>query len=242
MGKPKILLLDIETAPAIAYVWRLFDENVGLDQLITPGRIICWGAKWLGQRTVFYADERAGAKKMFTQVHALMAEADAIVTYNGDKFDLPKLDGGFVEYGLPPLPPVTSIDLIKTVRKLGQQSNKLAFIAPQLKIGNKVKHEGFPLWSACLAGDKKAWDRMRKYNAQDVRLLGPLYDALRPYIKNHPYLGGVTKQERTERTCPRCGSGKSQSRGARRTKAFLVQRIQCLGCGGWYEGTREKVI
>ena len=239
--KPKILLVDIETAPATAYVWRLFDENIGIDQLITPGRIICWGAKWHGQRPVFYADERGGAKKMFLAIHALMSEADAIVTYNGDKFDLPKLNGAFIEYGLPPLPPATSIDLLKTVRKMGAQSNKLAFIAPHLRIGDKVKTEGFRLWAECLAGSKKAWDKMKRYNAQDVRLLGPLYDILLPHIKNHPYLGGTRPEERALHNCPRCQSQKSQSRGYRRTKMFLIQRIQCLGCGGWYEGKREKV-
>lgn len=238
MQEPKVLLVDIETAPAIVYCWRLHDEHISVDQIIEPGRTICWGAKWLGHREMFYADERAGAKKMFAAIHALMSEADATISYNGDDFDLPKLNGGFVEYGLPPPPPSASIDLLKTVRKLGYQSSKLAFIAPFLKIGNKVRHEGFPLWSACLNGDKAAWERMQRYNAMDVRLLQGLYQVLRPYIRNHPYLGTIEPQAGPD--CPACQSRHSQSRGYRRTKAFLVQRIQCLDCGSWFDGTKKK--
>ncbi len=29
----KILVLDIETAPIVAHVWGLFDQNIGLNQI-----------------------------------------------------------------------------------------------------------------------------------------------------------------------------------------------------------------
>ena len=233
---PKILFLDIETAPATAYVWRLFDENIGLDQIIKPGRTICWAAKWSGQAAMHYADERSGIPEMFAQIHALMSEADAICTYNGDKFDLPKLHLSFVEMGLPPPPPCASIDLLKTVRKLSPQSGKLAFIGPYLGIGDKVKHEGFKLWSACLDGDEKAWARMRRYNMQDVQLLDRLYRKLRPYIKSHPYLGNGASG-----ACPACGSRNLQHRGYVRTKAFLTERLHCQGCGSWTQGVKQSI-
>ena len=57
MPKPKILLLDIETAPSIAYVWRLFDENISVDQIISPTRMICWASKWYGQKDISFASE-----------------------------------------------------------------------------------------------------------------------------------------------------------------------------------------
>ena len=33
MTGPKILIVDIETAPIVAQVWGLFDQNVGLNQI-----------------------------------------------------------------------------------------------------------------------------------------------------------------------------------------------------------------
>ena len=44
----KILLLDIETAPNLAHVWGLWNQNVGITQIVTAGYTLCWSAKWLG--------------------------------------------------------------------------------------------------------------------------------------------------------------------------------------------------
>lgn len=238
MSNSKILVLDIETKPAKVYVWRMFDENVSVEQVIDPGGTICVGAKWIGHReTMFFSDWEHGHKEMLLAVHALIEEADAVVTYNGDKFDFPKLLGEFLLNGIKPPAPITSIDLIKTVRKFGFDMNRLAFIGPLLEIGAKVKHEGFTLWKQVLAGDERAFKRMKKYCIQDVKLTESLYARIKPFIRNHPHLGNRTKAQ----ACGACGSSKVHSRGYRRTKHFLVQRLQCQDCGSWHEGTRKKV-
>lgn len=239
MNKPKILVVDIETCPGLAWIWNMRDDYITLDRLVDPGRIICWSAKWIGKKEMYYADERSGTLPMLEQIHALLSEADAVVTYNGDKFDLAKLNGEFIKYNIPPVPPVASIDLYKTVKTLGLMSGKLEFVALYYEIGSKIKHEGMPLWIKCMEWEDKAWKRMTRYNKMDVKLTDRAYRLFRPYIKNHPYLGDKVKH--TEYECPRCQSDKYQLRGFRRTKGFMIQRVQCLACGGWYDGTRKKV-
>lgn len=232
----KLLILDIETRPAVAYVWRTFKENIGYEQVLDPGGIICFAAKWAGEKEVFfYSDWTDGHEAMLRAAYALINEADAVVTYNGDKFDLPKLQGEFLLEGLAPPAPVTSIDVVKHVRKLGFLMNRLAFIGPLLRVGDKVKHEGFELWAKVIDGDDKARRKMQKYNIGDVVLLERLYNKIKPFIKNHPHLG----KERHD--CGACGSNKTQSRGYRRTKYFRIQRIQCTSCGAWQDGKREKI-
>ena len=44
--KMKILLLDIETAPNIVHSWGLWQQNIGLPQIVKSGYTICWSAKW----------------------------------------------------------------------------------------------------------------------------------------------------------------------------------------------------
>ncbi len=231
--KPKILLLDIETAPATAYVWKLFDENVGLEQLIAPSRILCWAAKWY-RGEWHAADERGNRLAMLKLLHALLSEADAVVTYNGDRFDIPKVNGEFVSAGLNPVPPIPSIDLYRTVKKLGYQSNKLMFVAKHLGIGEKISTEGFKLWADVLTGSGKAWAKMLRYNRRDVALMERLYTKLRPYIKTHPMLHAHSAG------CPVCGAFKVQRRGNRRTRAFTIERLHCRGCGSWFDGRRCK--
>lgn len=234
----KILILDIETKPAQAYVWRAFGEqNIGVEQIIDAGGIICVGYKWLGSRECHLVSEWADGKaNMLRTIHEVMSEADAVVTYNGDKFDLPKLQGEFLLAGLGPTPPLTSIDVVKAVRKFGFFVNRLAFIGPFLGVGAKIKHEGFDLWVKVMAGDQRAQGRMSRYCKQDVNLLEKLYVKVRPFIRNHPHMGDDKGHQ-----CGACGSNKTHSRGYRRTKAFRIQRLQCQSCGAWQDGKREKV-
>lgn len=231
---PKILLLDIETSPALGYFWRCYDENIGVDQIVEPSRTICWGAKWLGESGVMYADERKGKRRMFLAIHALLSECDAAVSFNGDHFDLPKLNGEFVLHRIPPVPPITSIDLYKTVKSLGYMSGKLAFVAPYLKVGEKIKHEGFPLWRGCMEGDSACWSRMKTYNKGDVTLLDPFYRRLRPYMRQHPRL--------YETGCPVCGSEKKKGQTKfRKTSTYRFPIDQCASCDHWYQGKRQSL-
>lgn len=232
----KLLFLDLEWKPATAYVWRMWDENISPDQLIDEGGMLCFCAHWGDEKEyLFYSEWEHGRQGMAEAALALLLEADAVVTYNGDKYDLPKITGEIVLAGLSPPPVVTSIDLIKAVKKFGFVMNRLAYIGPLLGAGKKVKHEGFSLWKDVMAGDEKAQKKMKRYCIQDVRLLVKLYKRVLPFIRNHPFLG-VEKHE-----CGACGSKQTQKRGFRRTKHYIIQRLQCQECGSWSEGTRKKV-
>lgn len=233
----KVLVLDIEWKPTKAYVWKAWDENITPEKIIEHGGLLCVGVKWLGDKYArVFSDWNDGHLEMLIAVHEMMSYADAIVTYNGDKYDLPKLQGEFVLNGLGPTPPATSIDVLKAVKKFGFFMNRLAFVGPLLGLGSKVEHEGFSLWSKVDQGDEKAQEKMSEYCAQDVNLLEKLYLRVRPFIKNHPHMGKVGKSE-----CPACGSHNVQSRGTRRTRAYKIQRLHCQDCGHWGDGTRKKV-
>lgn len=229
-------MIDIETAPALAYVWKAWDENISPDQIVENSRTICFCAHWLGSKHyLFFSEWEHGHQVMIEQAHALLSEADAVITFNGERFDLPKLRGEFILAGLEPPPPLTSIDLLKVVKKFGLIMNRLAFVGPLLSVGKKMKHEGFLLWRSVLEGDIKAQRRMEKYCIQDVIVTRKLYERIQPYISDHPHLGD------NGGACGACGSTHTQMRGFRRTKYFKVQRLQCQDCGAWSTGARQKI-
>lgn len=229
---PRILHLDVETRPTLAYVWRSRKENINPEQVKEAEGIICWSAKWHGQKAMkfgAYWDDPKFLKKLWD----LLVKADAVVTYNGDGFDLPKIRGMLLRHRLPPLPPVTSIDLYRTTRKMGFFSARLAYICWLLGIGAKVKHHGFKLWSEVLDGKESSRRLMKRYNKQDVKLLEEAYNIIKPHIIKHPRLFGKS-------ACGTCGSTHLQSRGHRHTLAFSIERLQCQTCGKWEDGKRTK--
>lgn len=227
---PKVLFIDIETTPNLAHVWGLWDQNVGLNQLIEATEMLCFAAKWQGSSKVhFHRTGNAEQREAMVQAaHDLLDAADVIVHYNGKSFDVPHLNREFLLAGLNPPAPYQQVDLLHTVkRRFRFPSNKLAYVSEALNLGGKVKHEGHELWVKCMAGNREAWATMRRYNIQDIELLEDVYDALYAWIPNHPtvtlFQGGDG--------CPGCGGSNLQRRGYAYTKVSSYQRFQCLDCG-----------
>jgi len=240
--KLKILTFDIETGPNIAYVWRLFKENIPLERFIEAGETLSISSKWYDKPDVeFLSNFHNGHEDMIYQAWDLLDEADIVVHYNGDRFDIPRLNTEFAKLGLAPPSPYKSIDLYKVVRsRFALASNKLAYALTFFGIGAKVKHSGFDLWTRCLAGDADAWEEMRIYNVGDVIGTEDLYTYIRSWIKNHPIVSPIAEGEVD--VCTRCGSDNLTITSKNdRTPTFEYGTVVCLECGGWMrekQGTR----
>lgn len=237
----KILLLDIETAPNTAYVWGLFKENIPLQRLVDSGYVMCWAAKWLGENDMeFSSVQMETPRKMLRRIHNLLSEADAVIHYNGARFDIPTLNKEFLLHGMTPPASYRNIDLLQTVRKQFRfVSNKLDYVAQALGVGKKVKHAGFELWIQCMAKDPEAWKQMEEYNRGDVTILEGVYHKLLPWIKNHPNHGVVDGRGGV---CPNCGSDHIQFRGYAHTKSGKYRRFQCNECGTWSRTRKSEAV
>lgn len=229
---PKILLLDIETAPHKVYTWGLWDQNVALNQIEEPGYTLCWAAKWYGEDEIMFASIRKdGREKMLRRIYRLMEAANIIIHYNGTKFDIPTLNQEFMAASTHPPTPSIQIDLLRTVRqRFRLPSNKLDYVARHLDIDGKHEHKGMELWRGCMDGDTESWKTMRAYNEQDVRLLEKVYQALLPWISNHP--AHSLFNESLAKMCPNCGGTDIKKNGFYYTKTQRYQQYRCKQCGG----------
>lgn len=236
----KLLAIDLETSPAEVYAWGLWDQNIGLNQIKTHTRMLCFAAKWLGERgpTMFWSEHHNTRAEMIQAAWDLLDEADVLVHWNGTSFDTKHLNREFLQAGLTPPSPFHQIDLCGVVkRQFRFMSNKLQNVSTVLDIEGKVATGGFDLWLGCMAGDDKAWSRMRKYNKRDVTLLEDLYVELQPWIPNHPN----HRLHDPAAGCPRCGAPEAQleSRGYRYTAVSKFRRFVCRACGGWSSRTTK---
>lgn len=236
---PKILVLDIETAPITSYTWGLYDQNIGLNQIKNDWYILAWAAKWYGESAskTAYMDNRNSSEPdndslLVMGLAALIEQADILITQNGDKFDIKKINARAAIHGLPPIKVCKSTDTLKESRKVFSfTSHKLEYMTEKLnKKYKKLKHEkypGFELWKAILEGDKQAWVEMKKYCIHDVLATEELYKNIQGWIKTQNL---STYFDEAKVRC-RCGSSNIYKKGFVYTEVGKFQGYKCLDCG-----------
>lgn len=229
------------------WTFSLFKPFIAINQIIEPTRVISWAAKWYDEdRVMFRSEYHDGQDKMLREMHSLLNEADIVIHFNGESFDIPHLRREFKQAGLPPFSPFQTIDLYKQLKKsMYFPSYKLDHIAQSLGVGAKVSHSGFQLWIDCLtespADDpgrqKRAWALMRKYNKGDVVVTEDLYTETRAYLPKHPNLGLYSDDTETDE-CSVCGSTNFKPDGYAYTSVGKYPKFQCRDCGKYGRSKR----
>jgi hypothetical protein len=202
---PKVLIIDIETRSLTVKTFGLKDQNMGLDQVLDDGGILCWSAKWLGSDEVFFEEtkgNKAKEKIILKKLKKLINEADIILGQNSKKFDVPIIMGLFLYYDM--IDDVKEFEQIDTLRmstsKYKFLSHKLQYMSNKLCEIKKQTHAKFPgmsLWIEYEAKNPLAFIEMKKYNMADVQATEELFlklskgcktklvtDALRSYFAN----------------------------------------------------------
>jgi len=243
---PKILFLDIETAPNLSYVWGQYEQNVIAHE--REWYLLCVGYRWYGKKKTQcvalpdfekeYKRDPEDDSRLAQVMWELVDSADIIIGHNGDRFDLRKLNARFLAHDFPPPRSYKTIDTLKVARKYFMlNSNKLGDIGQYLNLGGKEDTGGFKTWAGCMRGEPAAWRTMIKYCKKDVDLLIDVYERLKPWMTNHPNLNVYTKQD----GCPTCGHHDLTRRGNRYTQTYAYTQFQCKRCGAYSKlRTRDK--
>lgn len=234
----KVLILDIETAPIMAYTWGIWNQNIQPNNIHTDWFCLTWAAKWLFEDKVYSG--KLTSKEATTQddgriikgIWRLLNEADIVIAHNGIKFDIPKLNSRFIINKLHPPLPYQQIDTLQTIRRqFGFTSNKLDYVNQLLNLPRKKENDGMPLWINCYKGNAKSLKEMHDYNVTDVKILEDTYLRIRAWIKPHPNMGLFILDE-TESRCPTCGSNDLQAEGKEyKTTANSYELFRCGNCG-----------
>jgi len=244
----KILFLDIETAPNVVHVWGLWKQDVSIKQVLNSSYTLCWAAKWLdSDEVLFHSVHNGSRRRMIQAVYALINEADAVVHFNGTRFDMPTLNKEFVSLGIRPPAPYRNIDLYAVCKKEFRfPSFKLDYILQELNIGEKVPHKGHRLWIECMGGrgisretSAQAWTTMQEYNIADVLLTEKLYYAVLPWIQAHPNYNAYNDDGRP--VCANCGSSRVHRKAMYYGPTFKYKRYRCYDCGKWLRGRKTQL-
>ncbi len=237
----KILLYDVESLPNVSYTWGTWQQDV---IKVKERRIVCsiaWQWYHEGKTKVMALPDFDGYDplirdnlKLIKAFKGIRAKADVVIGHNLDRFDTGMVNTDMFLRHIKPHAGQRSIDTLAICKtKFRLNSNRLGDVCGELGIGKKVPHPGFPMWEGCMAGKKKSWDQMKKYNVGDVDpLLRGLYEHLRPWMTNHPNMAIETAGLR----CPRCRSYQYKFDGTRNTQTSSYRKILCLDCRSWGRG------
>lgn len=204
-GGPRIFVYDIETAPIMAHVWKLWDNNVGLNQIQSDWFMMSFCGKWLGEDEIFYFDQRDAENTeddsyILSKLWSFLNEADFVIGQNIKRFDTKKVNARFILNGFPKPSTYRQIDTMTIAKEqFGFTSNKLEYMSKKLCPDHvKDGHKDFPgheLWVECLKGNQLAWEAMERYNRDDVLATEELYNVLSSWDSKLPnfdvYVDGV---------------------------------------------------
>lgn len=247
MSEQRILILDIETSPILAYVWGIRDQYIGVEQIHTDWHIMAWSAKWLGEKEIHYYDGRnskAGDDRpILIPLWQLLNEADIVITQNGKRFDSRKINARFMLNGMKKPKPYRHFDTYLLARNVADfTSNKLEYLTAKFckkyKKLTHAKYSGLKLWIECLKGNREAWNEMRKYNIGDVLSTEELYMMIRAWAPDSfPQAYHLTDASMKCGTCPY--KGQMIEGKIRRTNKKMYRQHSCPKCGAWQKG--EKI-
>lgn len=230
-----ILFLDIETSPLAAYIWGMWEQSLyHLEQLSQDWFMLSFAYKWIDSKNieslVLTPEEvkEENDKRLTLKLWQLLEQADVVVTHNGDKFDLRRINTRFLKYGLGPVAPYKSVDTLKIAKKyFNISSNKLEYLATFFNIPGKLSSD-FILWKECIEGNEEALAILDTYCKQDVNILEQIYFEMKPWIKEQPNLG-LLFLDQIER-CPSCGSTKLTYVGYAYTSVNRYRTYRCEMC------------
>lgn len=237
----KILLYDLETAPALGWFWpggHLYEKDI--IEVEQDGFILGFAYKWANEDKIYWVDmfDFPDAKKQFLQLRRgrvylnnkgvvkklfeLKSQADFSIAHNGKSFDDKVSNLEFLRHRLgPPNQPV-SYDTKQEWNKLVRgPSSKLDEIARFLDLGRKLSHEGKKMWFDHMMGLKT---KMGAYAKQDVALLDEVWNLLKPYIKNPP---NWNLDGDRPKCCPACAYPVFKPEGSASTETTKRQVYRC---------------
>ena len=180
--KLKIVVFDLETA-------GLSSQN----DMIISASFIDEDGENLRQ---YFCDDPQSEYLLITKICEEFESLDAVITYNGDTFDIPFVKTRAKKYGMEDkYPHIWSIDVYKILKKywtagkllpsLSQMSVEKALGIDMLRTDTIDGGECITLYNRFLArGDEDAKEKILLHNADDVRQLARISSQL-PFIPFH---------------------------------------------------------
>lgn len=236
LSKPKLLHYDLECTLSKSYHFGQYKQNLSVKQQVQEGHLLSHAWAWGDEPVVGSILTREeilnhDPERLVLEAWALLDNADIVVAHYGKKFDIPKLNGYFLKYGLQPPSPYKIVDTKEiSSKKFLLPFNSLEYLAKALGVQQKIDNIGIQLWIDCDHGKQEALDEMLAYNIGDVEALRDVYNRLITWDNNGVNMALYNDEHTT--LCTHCGSDDITSLDGK--YAYTIQRrylvYRCNSC------------
>ena len=222
--KLKYLYWDLETSYMQGYFFDIWNINIAMSQVTKQSHLL--SASWamndeepVGVRLTPEDVKTGNDLEVVVKLIEAINSCDVVVTFNGKKFDVKKLNTRALYWGLPPVVIPRHVDLMQDAKRLFKfPSNSMQNISDYLSLDGKISTSSTRLWERCMEYEnydvcQNALEEMLTYNLQDINATRDLHKRFMGWSKNTPNIATITKQvqgrdlkEDTELLCVHCGS------------------------------------
>ena len=170
----KTIIFDIETMGLMPYQ----------DMVINAG--FC--DPETGEVFQLFAESRSDEERLLRDIFEILSRYEAVVTYNGDRFDIPFIKTRAKKYGIDSFPFFWSIDMYRYLKKYWPMAKRMEHLnqkSVEIALGLADKRddkigggECIPLYEHYLGyKDEESKQLILLHNADDVRQLAKIYNA-----------------------------------------------------------------
>ena len=148
LSKPKLLHYDLECTLSKSYHFGQYKQNLSVKQQVQEGHLLSHAWAWGDEPVVGSILTREevldhNPERLVLEAWALLDNADVVVAHYGKKFDIPKLNGYFLKYGLQPPSPYKVVDTKEiSSKKFLLPFNSLEYLAKALGVQQKIDNSG----------------------------------------------------------------------------------------------------
>lgn len=246
--EPRILYYDIETSLAKSYHWGQWKQNLSVKQQIQESHMLSHAWAWndgevfssvLTPREVLSQED----ERIVYECWSLLDNCDVVVAHNGKRFDIKKVNGYFLKYGLPKPSSYKIIDTLEIAKKnFNLPFKSLEYLAKFLGVELKQDSGGIQTWIDCDRGCPEALETMRYYNEGDIVSLRDIHKRMKGWDNNGVNI--ALYNEEHDALCTHCGSDDVQVLTDKfaYTPNRKYQVYRCNSCKAVLRGNQQQGV
>ena len=241
---PRILALDVEMSFNVSYHYDQWKVNIPWTHVKHRQFMICAAWQWIGTNkihTVSVLDDPNRFKKNFRDdYHVLKTlkdqidDADAVIAYNGRRFDVKEINTGLVKHGLGPTHDYVMLDPIQIAKSKFRfkGGNSLANLCDFFRLPVQKGKVELCDWIGGTEGDRDSINKIVEYNKTDIPTMIGVWEKIKAYAPSKLNMNHFVDPKGLTVVCAQCGSPNLNLHKKRKTsRASIRYQYQCRDWG-----------